>query len=198
MSDLQRREFLTGAAVFAPATTATLAVTGRAAADDQPPRPIRGDKGASIIGPTNPSREAQSRDRLAPPPTDHGTIRNLRFSFSDVHNRLQRGGWARQVALREMPIATDLAIVNMRLKAGAIRELHWHNETEWGFVLKGQKRITAIDEEGHAFHRTTSARGTSGTSPLASPTRSKDCKAAAVSSFSSSSTAISTRTRLIS
>ena len=50
-----------------------------------------------------------------------------------------------------MPIATDLAIVNMRLKAGAVRELHWHNETEWGFVLKGRMRSTAIDEEGHAF-----------------------------------------------
>jgi oxalate decarboxylase len=50
-----------------------------------------------------------------------------------------------------MPIARELAIVNMRLKAGAVRELHWHNETEWGYVLKGQMRITAIDEEGHAF-----------------------------------------------
>jgi Cupin len=95
-------------------------------------------------------RESQNRDRLAPPPTDRGTIRNLRFSFADVHNRLQPGGWARQVTIREMPIANDLAIVNMRLKAGAVRELHWHNETEWGFVLNGQMGITAIDEEGHA------------------------------------------------
>ena len=150
MSDVLRREFLTGAAAFA-AASATLAGTRSAAADDKPPRPIRGDKGASIIGPTNPARESQNRDRLAPPPTDRGTIRNLRFSFADVHNRLQPGGWARQVTIREMPIAKDLAIVNMRLKAGAVRELHWHNETEWGFVLKGQMRITAIDEEGHAF-----------------------------------------------
>ena len=35
-------------------------------------------------------------------------------------------------ARREMPVATELAIVNMRLKAGAIREMHWHKETEWG------------------------------------------------------------------
>jgi oxalate decarboxylase len=151
MSDVQRREFLTGAAAFTAAATATLAGTRPAAADDKPPQPIRGDKGASIIGPTNPARESQNRDRLAPPPTDRGTIRNLRFSFADVHNRLQPGGWARQVTIREMPIARDLAIVNMRLKAGAVRELHWHNATEWGYVLKGQMRITAIDEEGHAF-----------------------------------------------
>jgi oxalate decarboxylase len=129
MSDVERREFLTGAAVFA-AATATPAGTRPAAADDKAPRPIRGDKGALIIGPTNPARESQNRDRLAPPPTDRGTIRNLRFSFADVHNRLQPGGWARQVTIREMPIATDLAVVNIRLKAGAVRELHWHNFTE--------------------------------------------------------------------
>ena len=36
-------------------------------------------------------------------------------------------------ARREMPVATELAIVNMRLKAGAIREMHWHKVTEWSF-----------------------------------------------------------------
>ncbi len=41
-----------------------------------------------MIGPTNPAREAQNTDRLMPPPTDHGTMPNLRFSFADVHNRL--------------------------------------------------------------------------------------------------------------
>ena len=151
MSEFQRREFLTGAAAFAAAATATLAGAGQASGDDKPPRPIRGDKGASIIGPSNPAREAQDPDRLAPPATDHGFMPNLRFSFADVHNRLQPGGWARQVTHREMPIATDLAIVNMRLEAGAIRELHWHKETEWGFVLKGKMRVTAIDDQGHAF-----------------------------------------------
>ena len=107
--------------------------------------------GASIIGPTNPAREAQNVDRLAPPPTDHGTMPNLRFSFADVYNRLQPGGWARQVTVREMPVATQLACVNMRLTAGAVREMHWHKETEWGYVLKGRMRITAVDGEGRAF-----------------------------------------------
>jgi oxalate decarboxylase len=39
----------------------------------------------------------------------------------------------------------------MRLKAGGVRELHWHKPAEWAFMLKGQARITAIDEEGRAF-----------------------------------------------
>ena len=39
----------------------------------------------------------------------------------------------------------------MRLKAGAVREMHWHVPDEWGFVLKGRMRITAVDQDGHAF-----------------------------------------------
>jgi oxalate decarboxylase len=133
------------------ATSAVLAGAARAAAQEPSGGPVRGKEGASILGPSNPPREAQSRDRLAPPATDNGTLPNLKFSFADTHNRLQPGGWARQVTHREMPVATDLAIVNMRLKAGAIREMHWHKETEWGFIVKGSMRVTAVDEQGRAF-----------------------------------------------
>jgi oxalate decarboxylase len=151
MSNLKRRDFLTGATAFATAATATLAGARPAEADDKPALPIRGKEGAPIIGPSNRAREAQNRDRLAPPVTDHGTMPNLRWSFADSHNRLQPGGWARQTTVREMPVATQLACVNMRLKAGAVRELHWHKETEWAFVLKGRMRVTAVDEQCRAF-----------------------------------------------
>jgi oxalate decarboxylase len=150
MSEIKRRDFLAGTAALA-ATTAMLTGSGEASAEEKPPQPIRGDKGASILGPSNPAREAQDLDRLAPPPTDHGTMPNLRWSFADSHNRLQPGGWARQTTHRELPIATDLAIVNMRLKAGAVREMHWHKETEWGYVVKGAMRVTAVDEQGRTF-----------------------------------------------
>jgi oxalate decarboxylase len=39
----------------------------------------------------------------------------------------------------------------MRLKAGAILELHWHKPDEWGFVIKGRIRVTAVDESGRTF-----------------------------------------------
>ena len=68
-----------------------------------------------------------------------------------MHNRLEPGGWAREVTRRELPIATTLAGVNMRLKAGAVRELHWHKPGEWAYMLYGRARITAIDPEGSAF-----------------------------------------------
>jgi oxalate decarboxylase len=80
ISNFKRRDFLTGAAAFAASATATLVGARQAGADDQPPVPIRGKEGAQIIGPTNPSRQAQNVDRLVPPPTDRGTMPNLRFS----------------------------------------------------------------------------------------------------------------------
>ncbi len=152
MSNFERRDFLTGAAAFAAATTATLVGTRRAVADDKPPQPIRGKEGAPIIGPTNPAREAQNLDRLAPPETDHGTMPNLRFSFADVHNRLQPGGWARQVTGRELHIAQALNCVNMKLEPGAMRELHWHaTAAEWAFVIEGRVRTTVMEPHSPWF-----------------------------------------------
>ncbi len=116
-----------------------------------PPQPIRDGQGASILGPTNPPREAQAQDLLLPPRTDHGTLPSLRWSFADSHNRLEEGGWARQTTIRELPIATEIAGVNMRLKAGAVRELHWHKEAEWAYMIAGRARITAVDPELRTF-----------------------------------------------
>lgn len=155
MSDPQRREFLTGAAALAAATTAALtgaapAEAAQAAPGEKPPEPVRGNQGAPILGPSNPSREAQARDRLQPPITDSGTLPTLRWSFADSHIKMREGGWSRQTTAREIP-ASDIALVNMRLKAGGVRELHWHKAAEWAFMLKGRARITAIDPDGHAF-----------------------------------------------
>ncbi len=114
-------------------------------------QPIRGNEGATVLGPTNPARAAESRSRVAPPKTDHGTLPSLRWSFCDSHNRLSEGGWARQTTVRELPIATEIAGVNMRLKAGAVREMHWHEEGEWAYMLKGSARITLVDQNLRTF-----------------------------------------------
>lgn len=114
-------------------------------------KPISGKYGADIIGPTNPARDAENPDILAPPRTDAGSMPNLRWSFSDSHMRLEEGGWARQTTVRELPSSPNFAGVNMRLKSGAIREMHWHAEAEWSYMLKGHARITAIDQNGRTF-----------------------------------------------
>jgi oxalate decarboxylase len=120
-------------------------------ADADGPQPVRGDEGASILGPRNIPLERENPDLLASPRTDSGTIPNLKFSFAAARNRLLTGGWAREVTVRELPVATTLAGVNMRLKPGGIREMHWHKEAEWSYMLAGSARVTLVDERGRNF-----------------------------------------------
>lgn len=115
------------------------------------PQPMQEGRGASDPGPRNVPLDRQNPDLLTPPRTDSGTVPNLKFSFSAAHMRIEEGGWAREVTARELPIATTLAGVNMRLLPGAVRELHWHKQAEWSYMLNGHARITAIDQDGHNF-----------------------------------------------
>jgi oxalate decarboxylase len=149
MFPMHRRAFLSGAA----ATSVALLTNESVNADppDGALEPIRGDEGAVVLGPTNPERAAQSPDAVVPPVTDHGTTPNIKWSFSDSHNRLKKGGWARQTTIRELPVAKDLALVNMRLTSGGVREMHWHTAAEWAIMLKGRARVCAIDQEGRTF-----------------------------------------------
>lgn len=102
------------------------------------PIPYRNGKGSTVLGPRNIERERQNPDMLRPPSTDHGTLPNMKWSFADSHTRIEEGGWARQTTVRELPTSIELAGVNMRLDEGAIRELHWHKEAEWAYVLEGK------------------------------------------------------------
>ncbi|MDX8361441.1 oxalate decarboxylase family bicupin [Cytobacillus sp. IB215316] len=116
------------------------------------PQPIREDgAGATDLGPRDILRDIENPDMLVPPKTDAGRIPNLKFSFSDTPMSLYHGGWAREVTVRELPIATTIAGVNMRLTPGGVRELHWHKEAEWAYLLLGKARITAVDQDGRNF-----------------------------------------------
>jgi oxalate decarboxylase len=121
---------------------------------DALPQPKRGDVGGTIAGPRNLPREQENPDLLVPPSTDSGTLANLRFSFADAHMRLQPGGWTREVTVRELPISTTMAGVNMRLNPGnpsGVREMHWHQEAEWAYMLAGTARISVVDQDGRNF-----------------------------------------------
>ena len=137
------------------ATTAggiLMAATTEAAHSAEPtPQPSRPGRGGADPGPRNLTRDMQNPDLLMPPSTDHGTLPNLRFSFSDAHMRLETGGWTRQVTVRELGISKSIAGVNMRLNTGGVRELHWHKAAEWAHMLYGSARITAIDPQGRSF-----------------------------------------------
>jgi oxalate decarboxylase len=115
------------------------------------PEPIDGDRGASILGPRNVPVEEENPSLLASPWTDSGSMPNLKFPFAASRNRILTGGWAREVTTRELPIAKEIAGVNMRLRPGGIREMHWHKEAEWAYMIAGTARITAVDAEGRNF-----------------------------------------------
>ena len=149
-SEFSRRDILSTAVIAGGALTAASASIAQTA--DQAPSPSR-EPG---VGGTDPfpggvARERQNPDMLNPPATDSGTLPNLRFSFADAHMRQSSGGWTRQVTARELGISKSIAGVNMRLNAGGIRELHWHKQAEWAFMLYGTARITAIDAQGRNF-----------------------------------------------
>jgi oxalate decarboxylase len=115
------------------------------------PEPVRDGLGGTIMGPRNVPVELENPNLLRSPYTDAGTIPNLKFPFSNSRNRLLTGGWAREVTQLELPVATTISGVDMRLNPGAIRELHWHKQAEWAYMLAGHARITCIDPDGRNF-----------------------------------------------
>lgn len=114
------------------------------------PQPIRASDGTGNIdqGPRDIMRDIENPNMLVPPVTDSGLLPNLKFSFSDTHMQLNQGGWSREVTVRDLPIATTLAAVNMSLTAGGVREMHWHQQAEWAYMLLGKARITSVDQAG--------------------------------------------------
>lgn len=122
------------------------------AAKESIPQPIREDgAGWWDFGPRDVMRDRENPDMLVSPATDAGTLPNLKFSFSDTYMQLNQGGWSREVTIRQLPIATTLAGVNMALTPGGVRELHWHQQAEWSIMLVGKARITAVDQNGRNF-----------------------------------------------
>jgi hypothetical protein len=119
----------------------------------QNPQPIRGTKGGTDPGPRTEEYDVLNPDKLAPPGTDHGGVDNAQWPLGLSHNKLGlgRAGWSKQQNTDNIPIATEMAGVDMRLEEGAYRELHWHKAAEWSYVLNGSVRVEAVNEEGQTF-----------------------------------------------
>ena len=88
---------------------------------------------------------------LDPPPTDVGSMPEFWASFNLAPRRIQDGGWGRQVTQADFAISSEIAGVNMRLSAGGIRELHWHQQAEWAIMTYGNCRITVLDAQGRPY-----------------------------------------------
>jgi oxalate decarboxylase len=142
------RRLLIGAGA---AATVGLAATAAHAQSLQTTTLGKSNASAADLGPRNKDLEALNPDAYLAPSTDHGSVQQFWQSFSQAHRRIQDGGWARQVNVKDFPISTEIASVNMKLNAGGVRELHWHEADEWSLMLAGSARLTAIDYDGHPY-----------------------------------------------
>jgi oxalate decarboxylase len=109
------------------------------------------DHSSSDPGQENKALLAENPNSNNPPPTDHGDVGPIWYSFDLAKKRMQEGGWTHEVTQKVLPSSKDLAGVNMRLTAGSHRELHWHTADEWAYVLHGNARITLMNPDGTMF-----------------------------------------------
>jgi oxalate decarboxylase len=153
MTNLSRRVIL---AAGAAGSVATVAATAKAAATfgnpDLPPQGAVNANPQSLTdpGPQNPALANNLPSFLNPPPTDVGGMPMFWNSFNIASKRVQNGGWARQVTQSDFQISTTISGVNMRLSAGGIREMHWHQQAEWAVMTHGNCRVTVLDAQGRA------------------------------------------------
>lgn len=118
-----------------------------------PDRPPEGrinatPQAASDPGPQNPALAAEFPSFQDPPATDVAGMDLFWSSFNNAHKRIQAGGWAREVTQADFAISEEVSGVNMRLSAGGVRELHWHQQAEWAVMTNGRCRVTVLDWDG--------------------------------------------------
>jgi oxalate decarboxylase len=150
---ISRREVLAATAAGAVMTGATARAASFGNPDEPPQGAINAQNPASITdpGPQNQAIASQFPSAVTPPATDVGSLQMNWASFNNAPRRIQDGGWAREVTQAAFPISDTISGVNMRLTAGGIRELHWHQAAEWAFMTYGNCRVTVLDLLGRPY-----------------------------------------------
>jgi oxalate decarboxylase len=152
--NLSRRGVLAATAAGGAAMTATVARAATFGNPDLPPEGavnVTNPETLTIPGPHDPGLADTMPTFLSPPPTDVGSTPQFWASFNLAPRRIQNGGWGRQVTQSDFAISTEIAGVNMRLSAGGIRELHWHQQAEWSIMTYGRCRVTVLDAKGRPY-----------------------------------------------
>ncbi len=158
---LSRRNFLRHTAAALAATAAAAPLAAAAQTTGQNPVPIKDEvarpEGMPMTSPDhhlpnekrplpgNPALEAENPNAVWPPSSDNGNVQTFKWSFSLAKTEVDSGGWTKQGTVRDLPISKGMAGVLMYLEPGGIRELHWHVESEWAYMISGKARITAVD-----------------------------------------------------
>ncbi|WP_026596897.1 cupin domain-containing protein [Methylobacterium sp. 77] len=155
MDDITRRLVLLASTVSGMAAAMSASSAATFGNPDEPPQGAintqDNPRGLTIPGPQNPILSGQFPTSVSPPATDVGALPQFWASFNNAQRRIHNGGWARQVTQESFPISTTIAGVDMRLAAGGIREMHWHQAAEWAFMTYGNCRITVLDPQGRAY-----------------------------------------------
>jgi oxalate decarboxylase len=161
---LSRRDMLAATAVGGVVAAASVTSANATAApqkasisfgnpDDPPQGAINAVNPQSITDP-GPQTKALSNllpSAFSPLPTDVGSMPQIWASFNVAPRRIQNGGWARQVTQADFAISKTITGVNMRLTAGGVRELHWHQAAEWAYMTYGNCRVTVLDTTGRPY-----------------------------------------------
>ncbi|TCD65975.1 hypothetical protein EIP91_001967 [Steccherinum ochraceum] len=87
-----------------------------------------------------------------PPQDPQGQVPEaFSFAFSQLNATQYSGGTAKIADSTVFPIATSVAVAEVTVEPGAMRELHWHpTQDEWGFFLEGSARVTVFASQGNA------------------------------------------------
>ncbi len=155
-----RRNILAAGAAGGVATVGVAAHAATFGNPDMPPEGRINALAASSLsnpGPQNPALAGQFPSFQDPPPTDVDGMALFWSSFNNAHKRIQNGGWAREVTQADFAISEAVSGVNMRLSAGGVREMHWHQQAEWAVMLTGNCRISIMDAEGRTAMRDVAA-----------------------------------------
>lgn len=150
---ISRRNLLAASAMGA-AMTVSAAKAGSFGNPDEPPQGAINAKGPGNLRDPGPQSQAlgdQFPSAQSPPTTDVGDMPTTWASFNNAPKRIQNGGWARQVTVADFAISKEISGVNMRLTAGGIRELHWHQAAEWAIMTYGTCRVTVLDAHGRPY-----------------------------------------------
>src|SRR5712691_11279249 len=128
MSNVHRRDFLTGAAAFAAGVTAALTRTSRVEAGD-------------------PS----FMNNVPDPVVSGKELPTFKFALEKTKGKVIGNSYGKEATVEEFPISKGIAGVSMKLEPGAMRELHWHaTAAEWAFVDTGRVRTTVFGPGGYA------------------------------------------------
>jgi oxalate decarboxylase len=149
LDGVSRRSFL-GVGSAALATVAMAGIAAQAQQREDTAK-AESDHSSNDPGPENRPLLEMNPNTNTPPPTDHGDIGPIWYSFDLARKRVEEGGWTHQVTQRELSPSVDLAGVNMRLTSGSFRELHWHTANEWAFMEYGSARVTVLNPDGTMF-----------------------------------------------